>query len=105
MKNSTRTILRIVISIVYIIWGIASPLAAWEALLALNFSALLGAALGIITLLAGVFGLLGIKRSRCRIFGIVIFVLAIVSFVSGLPTISVNHIVSAILAWLFITCL
>ncbi len=105
MKKSTKSILRVIISIVYILWGIASPLSALEALLALNVSALLGAALGIIMLLAGIFGLVGIKKNHCRIFGVVIFVLAVVSFVSGLPSIAVNHIVSALLAWLFITCL
>ena len=105
MKKSTRSILRLIISIVYIIWGIASPLTLLKSVLALDVSAILGAMVGVITLLAGVFGLLGIKKDKCRIFGVIIFVLAVISFVTALPSVSVNSIVNGILAWLFITCL
>lgn len=105
MKKTTKSLVRLIISIVYIIWGIASPLTLIKSVLALNVSAILGAAVGIITLLAGVFGLLGIKKDKCRIFGVIIFVLAIVSFATALPSISFNSIVNGVLAWLFITCL
>ncbi len=105
MTKSTKSILRLVISIVYIIWGIASPLTMIKSILALSIPAILSAAVGLITLLAGVFGLLGIKKDKCRIFGIVIFVLAVVSFITALPSISVNSIINGVLAWLFITCL
>ena len=109
MKKSTKNLLRIVISIVYIIWGITSPLTLLQSVLALNLSAILSAAVGVVTLLAGIFGLLGIKKARARIFGIVILVLAILSIVSAVASFSlgalVQPIVSAILAWLFITCI
>ena len=109
MKKSTKSLLRIVISIVYIVWGIASPLALLESILALNLSAILSAALGVLMLLAGIFGLLGIKRSRARVFGIVIFVLAVLSVISVFSSFSlgalVQPLVSAVLAWLFITCI
>lgn len=108
MKKSTKTLLRIVISIVYIIWGITSPLTLLESILALNVSAILSAALGVLMLLAGIFGLLGIRKSRARLFGVVLFVLAVVSIVSVFSNFSfgalINPLVSAILAWLFILC-
>lgn len=109
MKKSTKSLLRIVISIVYIVWGISSPLALLESILALNLSAILSAALGVLMLVAGVFGLLGIRRSRARVFGIVIFVLAVLSAISVFSSFSlgalVQPLVSAVLAWLFITCI
>jgi len=104
MKKSTKNVLRIVISIVYIIWGIYSPVSAIEAILALNIPAMVSAAVGVLMLLAGIFGLFGLKKGKCRAFGIVIFIFAIVSVVLALPTISVNSIVTAVLAWLFIVC-
>jgi hypothetical protein len=105
MKQGTKNILRVVISIVYILWGILSPITAFKAILALDIGAILSASVGIITLLAGIFGLMGVKKSKCRIFGIVIFILSIVSIVVALPAISINGIINAVLAWLFILCL
>ena len=105
MKKSTRNIFKIVISIIYILWGILSPITAFKAILALDIGALLAASVGVITLLAGIFGLIGIKKIKCRIFGIVIFVLSIVSVVVALPGLNINGIVNALLAWLFILCL
>lgn len=105
MKQGTKNILRVVISIVYILWGILSPITAFKAILALDIGAILSASVGIITLLAGIFGLMGFKKSKCRIFGIVIFILSIVSIVVALPAISINGIINAVLAWLFILCL
>lgn len=105
MKQGTKNIFRVVISIVYILWGILSPITAFKAILALDIGAILSASVGVITLLAGVFGLMGVKKSKCRIFGIVIFILSIVSIVVSLPAISINGIINAVLAWLFILCL
>ena len=109
MKKSTKVLLRLVISIVYIIWGIAAPLSLLKSVLALNFSAILSAALGVLTLLAGVFGLLGIKKKHARIFGVVLFVLAVLSVVSAIASLSfgalAQPIINAILAWLFIICI
>ena len=102
MKKSTKSILRIVISIIYIAWGIFSPLSAIQAIIDLNLGAILSAGVGVLTLLAGIFGLIGIKKTKCRIFGIVIFVFSVVSAVVA---ISVNSVITAVLAWLFILCL
>ena len=105
MKKATKNVLRILISIVYIVWGIYSPISAIQAIIALNLPAIVSAAVGILMLLAGIFGLFGLKKGKCKAFGVVIFVFAIVSLVLALPIISVNSIVTAILAWLFILCI
>jgi hypothetical protein len=105
MKKATTNVLRILISIVYIVWGIYSPISAIQVIIALNLPAIVSAAVGILMLLAGIFGLFGLKRGKCKAFGVVIFVFAIVSLVLALPIISVNSIVTAILAWLFILCI
>lgn len=107
MKKSTKNILRIVISILYIIWGITAPITAINAILAFDIAAIIGAAVGIVMLLAGIFSLLGIKSAKCKLFGLVIFVGAAVSFVLSLlgGTFAWSSIVSAALAWLFITCI
>ena len=105
MKATTKKILKIIISIIYIIWGLYSPISAIKAVLDLDVGAIASAAVGVLMLLAGIFGLLGIKKIRCRIFGVVIFVCSIVAVVLALPSISINSIITAILAWLFIACL
>ena len=105
MKRSTRSLLRVIISIVYIVWGIWAPVNAFKAILALDMSAVISAAVGILTLFAGFLGLLDIRKSKCRIMGIIIFVGAVVSIVLALPSINVTSIVNAIIAWLFIICI
>ncbi len=102
MKKSTKNILRVVISIIYILWGILSPLSVLNAILALDIPALLSAGLGVLMLLAGIFGLLGVKRSKCKLFAVIICVFAVVSAVFAF---SVNSLITALLAWLFIICL
>lgn len=105
MKKGTKNVLRIVISIVYIIWGIYSPISAIQAVLALNIPALISAGVGILMLLAGIFGLIGMKKIKCRIFGIIIFVFSLVAVFMALPSLSANSIITALLSWLFIVCL
>ena len=98
-----KKIAHIIISIVYIVWGIGAPLTAINAILDLNVGALLSATVGVIMLLAGIFGLLRIKPLKRRIFGIVIFVLSVVSVVTSLKTgLSWQAVLQAILAWLYI---
>lgn len=105
MKKGTRSVLRVIISIIYIVWGIWSPVSAIKAIIALDIGAIISATVGVLTLLAGIFGLLNVKREKCRIFGIIIFIGAVIGAILALPTISVNSIINAILAWLFIICL
>ena len=106
MKKTTKNVLRIVISIVYILWGISAPLTALRAILDLDIGAIASATVGVLTLLAGIFGLIGIKRIKCRVFGIIIFVCSLVALAMSLPSgLAWQPIVTAILSWLFIICL
>jgi len=105
VKKSTKSILRVIISLIYIVWGIYSPISVLNAIISLNVGAIVSAAVGLLTLLAGIFGLIGIKKAKCRVFGIIIFIFSIVAAVLALPTIATNSIINAILAWLFIICL
>ena len=45
-----------------------------RAILALNIPAIVSAAVGVLTLLAGIMGLFGAKRGKCKVFGVIIFV-------------------------------
>ena len=100
-----KKILKIAISILYIVWGLASPLSAISAVMALDIGAIAAAVVGLMMLLAGIFGLIGIKKMKCRIFGIVIFICSVAAVVMALPVISARSIVTAVLAWLFIVCI
>ena len=105
MKKATKKIFKIIISIIYIIWGLWSPISALEAALALDIPALISAGVGVLMLLAGIFGLFGLKKIKCRVFGIIIFVFSLVGVVTALPAINVNTLVTAVLSWLFIVCI
>ncbi len=102
MKSTTKGLLRVLISLLYIVWGILAPVTAIKAILALNVSAIVTAAVGVLMLIAGFFGLLGIKRAKCRVFGVIIFIAAVISVVISLPVLNITSIITAILAWLFI---
>lgn len=105
MKKATKNVLKIIISILYILWGIYSPIQAFNAVLALDVGAMISAGVGILMLLAGIFGLIGMKKLKCRIFGIIICVFSIVGVVAALPALNWSSIVTAILSWLFIVCI
>ena len=108
MKKGTRNILKIIISLIYIVWGIMSPISAIKAVIALDIGAIASAAVGVLMLLAGIFGIAGIKREKCRVFGIIIFIFSIVSAVLVLMSFNLESIIrsgiTAVLAWLFIAC-
>lgn len=104
MKKATKKIFKIIISILYILWGIAAPVQAFHAVLDFNVGAMISAGVGILMLFAGIFGLVGLKKIKCKIFGIVIFVFAAAGVAAALPGLNWNSIVSAVLAWLFIIC-
>ncbi len=98
-----KKIAHIIISILYIIWGIGAPLSAIKALMDFNIGALISAGVGLIMLLAGIFGLLRIKPLKRRIFGIIIFIGAAASLIVSLKSgFQWQPIVTAVLAWLYI---
>ena len=104
MKKNTKNVLKVIISLIYIIWGIYSPIQAFEAVVALNVSAMISAGVGILTLLAGIFGLFGMKKDKCRVFGVIIFIFSLVGVITALPGLNISSMITAVLAWLFIVC-
>ncbi len=104
MKKSTKNVLKVLISIIYIVWGIYSPIDAFAAVLALSVPAMISAGVGVLTLLAGIFGLFGMEKEKCRIFGIIICIFSLIGVVTALPALNITSIITALLAWLFIVC-
>jgi len=105
MKKSTKGVLRVLISLAYIIWGILSPITALQAILALDIGAIVSAAVGIAMLIAGFLGLINVKKKTCRLLGVVLFLFSVVAVIVSLPGINYQSIITAVLAWLFIVCL
>lgn len=107
MKKTTKKILRVIISLIYIIWGITAPITTFSAIVALDVSAIIGGVVGILMLLAGLFGLFGVKSGKCKIFGVIIFIGAAISFAMSFLGGSFvwSSLITAILAWLFIICI
>ena len=105
-----KKIIHIIISIVYIVWGIGAPLTLVKSLAALDFSSLtsigtlISVATGLVMLFAGIFGLLRIKPIKRRIFGIIIFVLALGGVATSIAGggLSWQAIVQALMAWAYI---
>ena len=102
MKTVTRGLVRVLISILYIACGIMAPISAFKSLIALDPAGIVTGIVGVLMLIAGFFGLLHVKRRKVRLFGIIIFVVSVVSIALSLPNINYTSIAAAILAWLFI---
>ena len=99
-----KTILRILTSLVYIAWGIYSPISAIDAIMSLNVSALISAGVGLLMLIAGVLGLIGIKKSKRRIFAIVILVASVLPVLTALPAFSPSSLITVAISVLYLLC-
>ena len=105
-----KKIIHIIISVLYIIWGVGAPLTFIKELAALDFSSLLSlgslmaVVTGLVMFFAGIFGLLRIKPLKRRILGIVIFILAASSVITSLVGghIAWQPILQALMAWAYI---
>ncbi len=110
MKKATKKVIHIIISLVYIIWGIGAPLSFVKNLAGLNFESilsigtLLSVATGLIMLIAGILGLFRLRPIYRRLLGFIIFVLAAASAVTSLMggNIAWQAILQAVMAWLYI---
>ena len=110
MKKGTKKIIHVIISLLYIVWGVGAPLSILRNLASLNLEAIfnlgtiLSLATGLIMLIAGVLGLFRLRPLYRRLLGIIIFVLAAVAAVTSLMggNIAWLSILEAVLAWLYI---
>ena len=105
-----KKIIHVIISLLYIIWGIGAPLTFVKSLANLDFESilsigtLLSVATGLLMLVAGILGLFRLRPVHRRVLGIIIFVLAAFSAATSLAggSIAWQAIIQAILAWLYI---
>jgi len=105
-----KKFIHIIISIVYIIWGVGAPLTLIKSLVNLDLTSLaslatlVAFATGLVMFFAGIFGLFRIKPLTRRILGVVIFILAASSVITSLVggTIAWQSILQAVMAWLYI---
>ena len=105
-----KKVIHVIISLLYIVWGIGAPLTFVKSILNLNFESilsigtLLSVATGLIMLIAGILGLLRLRPIHRRLLGIIIFVLAAVSAATSLAGgyIAWQAILQAVMAWLYI---
>lgn len=105
-RNSImKTFLRIVTSIIFIVWGIYSPLSALDAIMSLNVSALISAGVGVLMLIAGVLGLIGIKKNKRRIFAIIILVMSVLPMITALPAFSLSALITVAVSVLYLLCI
>ena len=94
-----KNVTRVLISIIFIAYGIASVVEAFEALLALDLPGILACTLGILMFVMGMFGLFGAKIKVCRILGVIVCILCAVNFLLALSggAFVVNFLVQALL--------
>lgn len=105
-----KKVLHVIISIVYIIWGIGAPLSLIKSLATLDLASLtsigtlISVATGLVMLLAGILGLLRIKPLKRRLLGILILVLALAGVVTSLVGggFSWQAVLQALMAWAYI---
>lgn len=105
-----KKVLHIIISIVYIIWGIGAPLTLIKSLATLDLASLtsigtlISVATGLVMLFAGIFGLLRIKPLKRRLLGVLIFVLALAGVVTSVigGGFSWQALLQALMAWAYI---
>ena len=103
---SKKNITRVLISIIFIAYGVSSVLTAIKALLSLELAAVLGCALGILMFVTGILGILRTKIKICRILGVIICILSALKFAMALAggAFAVDCLVQALLAWKMLLC-
>ncbi len=103
---SKRNVTRILISIIFIAYGVSSVIQALHALLELDLGGVLACALGVVMFITGVLGLFRTQIKICRVLGVVICVLSALKFALALAGggFLVDALVQALLAWLYFDC-
>ena len=101
-KNATRVIL----SIIFIAYGLSSVFTAFDALLDLNIGGILSCTLGLLMFITGIFGLIKTQIKVCRVLGVIICILSALEFALALVggAFVVQSLVTALLAWLYFDC-
>ncbi len=110
MAAARKKITRILISIIFIVYGIKALVPVLNALAALEIvgalTIALGSAIAVLMLLTGLFGLFGASIKVIRVLAVIVCVLCSVEFVrslvgGGFP---LELLVQALLAWIYFDC-
>ncbi len=103
---SKKNVTRVIISIIFIAYGISSVFSALDALLDLDFAGILGCALGVLMFVTGILGLIRSQIKVCRVLGVIICILSSLDFALALVggAFVVQSLVQALLAWLYFDC-
>ena len=107
-KKSSHDLGRIIISIIYIVLGAGSLIAIVNAVKNFDVWAILACVGGAVMFFAGLLGLFNAKPGICRILGLIVFVLAAISFVKAIIAGAFTsfmtwvYLVQAIIAWYFV---
>ncbi len=106
MAGSKRNVTRILISIIFIAYGVDSVIRALQALVALDIAGVVACALGIVMFITGILGLFRASITACRVLGVIICVLSALSFAVSLAggAFATEALVQALLAWLYFDC-
>ena len=101
-----KNVTRILISIIFIAYGVSSVVTAIMAMLGLDLAVVLGCALGILMFTTGICGLFGVQIKICRIFGVIVCILSALNFALALADgrFDVQSMVQALLAWIYFDC-
>ncbi len=101
-----KDVTKIIISIIFIAYGISSAVYAIKALLDLDLVGIVGCALGLLMFITGIFGLFTNKVKVCRVLGVFVCILSVIDFALALAggAFVVNSLVQALLAWLYFDC-
>ncbi len=105
-KKKTANLTKILISLVFIAFGLDSVIRAFELLLDLDIGGILSSALGLLMFVTGVVGLCKVKVQVCRVLAVIVCILSAASFIMGLLSLSfaTQMLVQALLAWVYFDC-
>ena len=103
---SKKNITRILISVIFIVYGISSVFTAFSALLDLDILGVLGCALGLLMFAMGIFGFIRSQITVCRVLGVIVCILSAINFAAALVggAFDVQSLVTALLAWIYFDC-
>ena len=103
---SKRNVTRVLISIIFIAYGLSSVIDAFLSLVSFDLAGVIACTLGIVMFVTGAFGLFRTHIKLCRVLGIVICLLSAFNFAVALAggSFVVNSLVQALLAWIYFDC-
>lgn len=106
MSKKTANLTKILISLVFIAYGIDSVIRALELLLDFDILGIMSCALGVLMFITGIVGLCKVKKEVCRVLAVIVCVLSAATFITGVMSLSfqTQMLVQALLAWVYFDC-